>query len=209
MVNEVDGDRVGGVLRVRLGPLAATYEGTVRLDEVSRAAGLVVATARGHDIRAQGELAATVRIQLSPNGEGTSVAVASEVSVTGKLARFGPGVMGDLATHLAGQFAPRLDAVIARPHIVEPPPDLRPAGPPAATPAFGPAPDASPATARRPVPLPERLLPAMTSGLLVATALNERRRTRLLLAAAGIAAVAVIRSRQGWNSRDGTTRRSR
>jgi hypothetical protein len=47
---------------------------------------------------------------MSPDGDGTKVTVVTDLTVTGKVAQFGRGVMADVSTKLMGQFVDALQA---------------------------------------------------------------------------------------------------
>jgi uncharacterized protein len=64
-----------------------------------------------------------VTIQLAPSGEGTRVDVTTDLSVTGKPAQFGRGVMQDVSDKLLGQFVACIENQFAVEDEPEPPPE--------------------------------------------------------------------------------------
>jgi uncharacterized protein len=111
----VEGDQFTGSAKVKLGAIALQYSGTgtyVERDEVVRRA---VIEARGRDKRGNGTANATVTAQLRPDGDGTAVHVTTDLTVTGKPAQFGRGVMQDVSDKLLGQFVACLQANLASP----------------------------------------------------------------------------------------------
>jgi hypothetical protein len=109
-LTEVDGDRYTGNVKVKVGPITAQYKGTatfVEKDEVGRR---VVLKADGRDTRGQGNASAMVTATLVPDGDGTLVTVQTDLTVTGKVAQFGRGVLADVSAKLIGQFVQSLEA---------------------------------------------------------------------------------------------------
>jgi len=112
-LTEVEGDEYRGVVKVKVGPITAKYKGVAHFVERDEEAYRAVLRAEGRETRGQGNAAATVTAQLTPDGDGTEVAVVTDLTVTGKVAQFGRGVLADVSTKLLGQFATSLEAVIA------------------------------------------------------------------------------------------------
>lgn len=101
----VDGDTFTGTVKVKLGPIALTYQGKGRFVERDEAAHRVVIEASGKDTRSAGTAAATVTAALATDGDKTRVDVTTDLSVTGKPAQFGRGMIADVSAKLIGQFA--------------------------------------------------------------------------------------------------------
>jgi uncharacterized protein len=140
-LQEVEGDEYRGVVKVKVGPITAQYKGAARLHEVDEASHRAVIKAQGRDTRGQGNASATITISLAPDGGGTEVSVDNDVTVTGKVAQFGRGVMADVSTKLLAQFVECLEsqvlstesrpaAVTGEPREVAPVDLLRTAGAP-------------------------------------------------------------------------------
>ncbi len=104
VVTEAGEDRFAGTVKVRLGPIALQYAGAGTVVERDDAAHRAVIEAKGKDRRGNGTAGATVTLELAPEGEGTRVAVSTDLSVTGKPAQFGRGVMQDVSDTLLQQF---------------------------------------------------------------------------------------------------------
>lgn len=112
-LEEVEGDEYRGVVKVKVGPISAQYKGSARFVERDEAAGRVVLSASGREIRGQGNASATVTATLTPDGGGTKVSVVTDLTVTGKVAQFGRGILADVSAKLMGQFAEALEADLA------------------------------------------------------------------------------------------------
>jgi carbon monoxide dehydrogenase subunit G len=109
-LQEVEGDEYRGVVKVKVGPITAQYKGTATFVEQDEAAGRVVIKASGRDTRGQGNASATISATMQPDGDGTRVSVVTDLTVTGKVAQFGRGVLGDVSAKLLGQFVDSLEA---------------------------------------------------------------------------------------------------
>ena len=150
-VTSVDESGFAGTVKVKLGPIALQYAGTGQFLERDDAAHRAVIEAKGKDKRGNGTAGATVTVQLAPSGEGTRIDVTTDLSITGKPAQFGRGVMQDVSDKLLQQFVQCIEGQFAAP---EPEPEAADAG--AAAPAALPAAPASPRRGNPPSPLPRR-----------------------------------------------------
>jgi carbon monoxide dehydrogenase subunit G len=108
-LQEVEGDEFRGIVKVKVGPITAQYKGAARLAEVDDANHRAVIRAEGRDTRGQGNASATVTAALEPDGEGTRVRIDSDVTITGKVAQFGRGVIADVSSKLLAQFVGNLE----------------------------------------------------------------------------------------------------
>ncbi len=99
-----EGDTFAGSVKVKLGPISMQYTGTGTWKHRDQAAGRAVIEARGKDKRGNGTASAQVTAQLTADGAGTAVSVQTDLTVTGKPAQFGRGVMQDVSDKLLDQF---------------------------------------------------------------------------------------------------------
>jgi hypothetical protein len=104
-VERVDGDEVAGRVRVKVGPVTASYAGTARFVTKDEAAHRFVLEGSGRETRGTGTASATVEVSMSEQDADTRVRVVTSLEVTGKQAQFGRGVMADIAAKLTDQFA--------------------------------------------------------------------------------------------------------
>ena len=109
-LEEIDGDEFRGVVKVKVGPITAQYKGTARLAEVNEAERRILIDASGRDTRGQGNASAKILVTMTGDADGTEVDVHTDLSITGKVAQFGRGVLGDVSAKLLGQFVERLEA---------------------------------------------------------------------------------------------------
>lgn len=103
--------RVEGAMRVKIGPIAATFSGIARVernpDDLS---GRIVGI--GNDRRSRSATQGEIHYRLLPIGEGAATRVDLSIgyTLTGMLAQVGrPGLVRDLAARLIAEFAGNLD----------------------------------------------------------------------------------------------------
>lgn len=101
-----EGDSFAGTVKVKLGPIAMTYKGKGTYVTRDEAAHEVVIEANGRDSRGNGTANATVTASLAAEGaDRTAVSMVTDMTITGKPAQFGRGVISDVADKIIGQFA--------------------------------------------------------------------------------------------------------
>lgn len=106
----VDGDEFTGAVKVKVGPITVSYQGNAAFLEKDPASQRVVLKANGKETRGNGNAAAVVTAQLKDEGDATSVVITTDLTISGKAAQFGRGVLADVAGNLIGQFARALEA---------------------------------------------------------------------------------------------------
>jgi carbon monoxide dehydrogenase subunit G len=113
-LQEVEGEEYRGIVKVKVGPITAQYKGKATFVERDEEAGRVVLRASGRDTRGQGNATADITATMSPDGDGTKVTVVTDLTVTGKVAQFGRGVMAEVSAKLMGQFVDALEEDLAQ-----------------------------------------------------------------------------------------------
>ncbi len=111
-LREVVGDEHHGVVKVKVGPITAEYRGTATFVERDRQAHRAVLRAEGRETRGQGNASATITAVLQPVDRATKVAVTTDLTITGRVAQFGRGVLADVSNKLLGQFVERLEQMV-------------------------------------------------------------------------------------------------
>ncbi|HWD79074.1 MAG TPA: SRPBCC family protein [Kribbella sp.] len=100
-----EGDEFTGTCKVKLGPVSLQYSGTgtfVERDESTRSA---VIEAKGKDRRGNGTATAHVTTRLTGTSDNTTeVTVDTELTITGRPAQFGRGLIQDVSNKLLDQF---------------------------------------------------------------------------------------------------------
>jgi carbon monoxide dehydrogenase subunit G len=112
-LQSVDGDEIHGAIKVKVGPITMTYQGTARFTERDPAGHVITLEASGKETRGAGTASAKVRSMLEGKGGETHVVVHTTLNVTGKPAQFGRGVMSEVGGKLIGIFAGNLASMLA------------------------------------------------------------------------------------------------
>lgn len=112
-LKEIEGDIYRGVVKVKLGAIATAFKGQAKFVERDDANHRVVLQGEGRDTSGKGNADAHVVATLhevSPSA--TKVAIETELKITGKVAQFGRGIMGDVSKKLIAQFATNLNTML-------------------------------------------------------------------------------------------------
>ena len=142
-LTEVIDDRsYKGKVAVRLGPVALSFNGTARFEEIDEAEYRARVKASGTDGKGRGGAQAQVTFQLRPGEDATEVEISTDLTLSGAVAQYGrgSGMIADLSSHLVSQFADCLREELAKqPSAIEAaPPTAEPSTPPqAAAPISG------------------------------------------------------------------------
>jgi uncharacterized protein len=109
-VDTVDGDDVAGRLNVKVGPVSLTYKGTATFKDRDSSDRSLLVEAAGKELRGAGTASATVRAALQPDNDpdATLVTLHTTLSVTGRPAQFGRGVITEIGSRLIDKFADNL-----------------------------------------------------------------------------------------------------
>jgi carbon monoxide dehydrogenase subunit G len=139
-LEEIEGDIYRGVVKVKLGAISAAFRGQasfVERDDVNHRA---VLRGEGRDTTGKGNADALITAsleQISPTQ--TKCVVETDLRITGKVAQFGRGIMGDVSKKLITQFATNLNTMLADSETTPAPAAEAPAAADTATPAAEPA----------------------------------------------------------------------
>ena len=120
-------ERVDGTIRVKIGPVAATFRGAARVERnASDMSGRIVGI--GTDQRSRSSTQGEVRYTLMPlDGGRTRVDLSLGYTLTGMLAQIGrPALVRDLASRLIADFASNLNGLLSGAPL--PRSDTEPAG---------------------------------------------------------------------------------
>ena len=149
-----EGESFEGTVKVKLGPISLTYKGKGTYVGRDDANHKVTIEASGRDSRGNGTASATVTGTMVADGaDRTAVTMVTDMTITGRPAQFGRGVISDVADKIIGQFAacvarklaPEEEAVAAAP---------APAATGGTTTATGPALSSTPAATATPAARP-------------------------------------------------------
>ena len=112
-LEEIEGEVYRGVVKVKLGAVSTQFKGQahfVERDDENHRAKL---RAEGRDTGGRGNAAADIVAEaqsLSPTS--TKCTVTTDLHITGKVAQFGRGIMGDVSKKLMVQFASNLNTML-------------------------------------------------------------------------------------------------
>jgi carbon monoxide dehydrogenase subunit G len=112
-LQEVEGETYRGVVKVKLGAISSQFKGEAHFVERDDENYRAVIKGAGRDTGGRGNASAEISAQaesLSPTS--TRVAVTTDLHITGKVAQFGRGIMGDVSAKLMAQFADNLNQMI-------------------------------------------------------------------------------------------------
>jgi carbon monoxide dehydrogenase subunit G len=96
----VEGESFTGTVKVKVGPIMLLYR-------------RAVLKASAKDTRGNGTVNATVTLTLTEEGDHTSGVVATDLSITGKPAQFGRGMIADVGGKIIEQFSACLSEKLA------------------------------------------------------------------------------------------------
>ena len=149
----VDKSTYKGNIAVRLGPVALTFAGLVKFEEIDDVNHTARVKAQGNDAKGRGGANAAASFRLEPTPTGSKVLVHTDLTLSGSVAQYGRGVgmIQATASQLMKQFADNLKKQIGS-HPAAPATAAAPSAPVAAAPG-APA-TAAPAIATAPVAVP-------------------------------------------------------
>jgi carbon monoxide dehydrogenase subunit G len=122
-LDEIEGDVYRGRVKVKLGAVATEFKGEAQFVERDDAAHTAKLAAKGRDTKGRGNAAADISAAaeaLSPTS--TKCTVTADIHITGKIAQFGRGIMGDVSKKLIDQFANNLNTMLDDPTASDPAP---------------------------------------------------------------------------------------
>jgi carbon monoxide dehydrogenase subunit G len=132
LTERVDENAFKGKVSVRLGPVALTFAGVARFEEIDNTAHTARVKANGADAKGRGGANSTVTFHLEPIPGGSKVLVHTNLMLSGAVAQYGRGVgmIQDVAGQIIKQFSKnlgeQLTADAPEPEAVpEPPPPAK------------------------------------------------------------------------------------
>jgi uncharacterized protein len=132
----IDDKTYKGNIAVRLGPVALTFAGVVKFEEIDNANRTARVRAQGNDAKGRGSAQATATFRLEPSAGGSKVLVHTDLTLSGAVAQYGRGVgmIQATASALMTQFANNLKAQIGRQESAPAPASATTAAPAAGSP---------------------------------------------------------------------------
>ena len=128
-LESIEGSVFHGVVKVKLGPISTAFKGQAEFVERDDTHHKAVLKGSGRDTTGKGNADAVITAQLEPlTADSTKCVVTTELHITGKVAQFGRGIMGDVSEKLMAQFATNLNTMLDE-QTDEPSADDQPAAP--------------------------------------------------------------------------------
>ena len=112
-LEEIEGELYRGKVKVKLGAVATEFKGEAQFVERDDETHTAKLAAKGRDTKGRGNAAADIYAKaeaLSPTS--TKCTVTADLHITGKVAQFGRGIMGDVSKKLMDQFAHNLNTML-------------------------------------------------------------------------------------------------
>jgi carbon monoxide dehydrogenase subunit G len=101
----VDDRNWRGRMKVKFGPVAMAFAGTVTMVDRNDGEHRVVLRANGTEARGKGAASAEVTSWLEPDGDGTVVKMHADITLQGFVAQVSRGMLPDISAKLTQQFA--------------------------------------------------------------------------------------------------------
>lgn len=108
ITEQVDDDTYAGTMKVKLGPVSASYRGRLTFERLDADARIAELSGRGEDTNGKGGARMKMTSRLEEAAGGTEVHVASDVEVTGMLAQFGRGMIENVSDQMFERFTAKM-----------------------------------------------------------------------------------------------------
>ena len=118
-----DGDAYTGAVKLKIGPITASYRGRLRFLELDEESHRAVMEASAQETNGQGNAQATITASVSGSDSQSVLSLDTDLEVRGKAAQFGRGVLGNVSQRILGQFARNLESEVLSSREKEPPPE--------------------------------------------------------------------------------------
>jgi carbon monoxide dehydrogenase subunit G len=109
----VDDSNWKATVQVKLGPISLSFATDVKREEADEAARRTTLSARAREQRGRGAAQATIESSLAAMDGGTKVDLVTDLSLTGAVAQYGRGIVGDVSSQLVKSFAECLQAQLS------------------------------------------------------------------------------------------------
>lgn len=107
-----DGDTWRGRVKIRVGPISASYAGTVRFLEIDAEKRRLRVHARGTDTHGSGDAEAEVALEILAAPEGALLQLSTDLVIRGKIVQFGKGAIVTVSDRILQQFARNLGSLL-------------------------------------------------------------------------------------------------
>lgn len=117
-----EGDAYTGAVKLKIGPITASYRGRLRFLELDEESHRAVMEASAQETNGQGNAQATITASVSGSDSQSVLNLDTDLEVRGKAAQFGRGVLGNVSQRILDQFARNLESEVLSSRE-EPPPE--------------------------------------------------------------------------------------
>ena len=107
-----DDDSYAGTVKVKVGPITASYRGTLRFLELDHDDHRAVMAASADEQGGQCNLEAKITASVSGSDSQSLLSLDTDLDVRGKAAQFGRGALGSVSQRLLQQFARNLESEV-------------------------------------------------------------------------------------------------
>jgi|SRR5215207_2266739 len=107
-----DDDTYAGTVKVKVGPITASYRGTLRFLELDHDDHRAVMAASADETKGQGNLEARITASVSGSDSQSVLSLDTDLDVRGKAAQFGRGALGNVSQRVLQQFARNLESEV-------------------------------------------------------------------------------------------------
>jgi carbon monoxide dehydrogenase subunit G len=112
-IEDHDGDRYQGSMKVKVGPITGTYRGTMHFVELDRERRRAVMSARADEAAGHGNAQAWIESEVSEADGGSQLRLVTDLQLRGRVAQFGRGTVERIAQRMFSEFAENIEREIA------------------------------------------------------------------------------------------------
>jgi uncharacterized protein len=102
-----------GEVKVKVGPLGVAYTGQFTVLEADETSRVLKMRAKGREQRGAGNADAHIVASMREDGSATLVEIDTDLSIRGKVAQFGRGVIGDVTDEIMQAFAANVEEMLS------------------------------------------------------------------------------------------------
>jgi uncharacterized protein len=99
------GDDYAGSMKVKVGPINATYKGKLRFLELDKEGRRAVLKARADEVNGQGNAEASITTAIADSGGQSVITMDTDLQMRGRVAQFGRGAMEKISQRMFQEFA--------------------------------------------------------------------------------------------------------
>src|SRR3712207_6521525 len=107
-----DGDAYTGAVKLKIGPITASYRGRLRFLELDEEGHRAVMEPSAQETNGQGNAQARITASVSGSDSQSVLSLDTDREVRGKAAQFGRGVLGNVSQRILDQFARNLESEV-------------------------------------------------------------------------------------------------